>query len=157
MPEHAPAPSLTFSVRHFDVAEGLPHRRVTSVAQDDQGYLWAATPAGLVRFDGYGFRNHTRNEGLSSDAVVQVVRDNSGLLWVRHEEGSLDLMDPRTGVAIPFAVHFRNRLLPGMRDRVTDLAASNAGTVVFAQEQALYRYASEREGFIRVQAPCSVA
>ena len=35
--------------------EGLPVASVTDLAQDHDGYLWLATPAGLLRFDGLRF------------------------------------------------------------------------------------------------------
>lgn len=35
--------------------EGLPHNVVNRIRQDASGYLWAATAAGLARFDGFHF------------------------------------------------------------------------------------------------------
>ena len=35
---------------------GLPQNSVTGIAQTADGYLWAATQEGLVRFDGVRFR-----------------------------------------------------------------------------------------------------
>ncbi len=159
---HAQAPaatdtSLIFSVRSYSIGDGLPHRRVNSVAQDDAGSIWAATPGGLVRFDGYTFRILTRNEGLSSDNVRRVLRDADGLLWVQHEQGAVDILDPLTGRCAPFAVHFEGRLAPGMTADVSNMAASNAGLVVVVQGDRLFRYASYAGGFTPVPAECGAA
>lgn len=44
-----------YATRSWTVEEGLPHNTVNRVLQDERGYLWAATGAGLARFDGVAF------------------------------------------------------------------------------------------------------
>lgn len=41
----------------YGTAEGLPQSTVRSLTRTTDGYLWAATQAGLSRFDGVHFRN----------------------------------------------------------------------------------------------------
>ena len=36
--------------------QGLAQNTVTALLQDQTGYLWVGTQAGLQRYDGYGFR-----------------------------------------------------------------------------------------------------
>ncbi|MFY0446561.1 two-component regulator propeller domain-containing protein [Xanthomonas codiaei] len=43
-------------MRRFGPAEGLPSRMVLALAQDRQGYVWAATSDGLARYDGIGLQ-----------------------------------------------------------------------------------------------------
>ncbi len=136
-----------FSVRHFGVKEGLPHRRVSQLAADPQGYLWAATPAGLVRWDGYVFVNHTRANGLARDGAEQVACDGDGRLWVLHEDGKLDILDPHTGKALPARAHFAGKGIPLSEEPVTGLVAANDGTIVYAQAGRLVRYRSAQSGF----------
>ncbi len=143
----APKERHLFSVRHFGVKEGLPHRRVSQITADLQGYLWLATPAGLVRWDGYVFVNHTRANGLSRDGADQVACDSDGLLWVLHEEGGLDILDPRTGRARPVREHFAGKDDPIGDAPVTGLVAANDGTIIFAQAGRLVRYRSALGGF----------
>ncbi|HEU0006473.1 MAG TPA: two-component regulator propeller domain-containing protein [Terriglobia bacterium] len=76
-------PSQTFGMYGYDVwhvKQGLPQANVASIAQTPDGYLWLATPRGLVRFDGVRFawrftRSLTsiRPRG-STPAVWQVLR-----------------------------------------------------------------------------------
>lgn len=42
---------------HYTVKEGLSDNYVTSLQQDEWGYLWIGTETGLNRFDGYSFKN----------------------------------------------------------------------------------------------------
>ena len=41
---------------HFNSENGLPQNSVTYAQMDDDGYLWLATQAGIVRYDGQRFR-----------------------------------------------------------------------------------------------------
>ena len=47
-------------VNQWRVEDGLPQNTVTSLAQDERGYLWIATRKGLARFDGAQFAPVTR-------------------------------------------------------------------------------------------------
>lgn len=61
--------------------DGLPHDTVKAVAQTGEGFLWAATYAGVVRFDGVTFRSEARAAGMTRDTTVLHV-DDHGVLWV---------------------------------------------------------------------------
>jgi ligand-binding sensor domain-containing protein len=51
----APAAAERLPVRHYTVAEGLPHNSINAIYQDRRGYLWIGTAEGLARFDGQRF------------------------------------------------------------------------------------------------------
>jgi ligand-binding sensor domain-containing protein len=38
---------------HLFVEDGLPEGSITALIQDKEGYIWAGTQNGLVRYDGY--------------------------------------------------------------------------------------------------------
>ena len=46
-----------FIGHNWDIADGLPSARVSSLARTPDGYIWLATPRGLTRFDGTRFFN----------------------------------------------------------------------------------------------------
>lgn len=76
-----------FTVKHYNMNDGLAHSMTKDVIQDTKGYIWLGTWNGVDKFDGYSFRNFksypqdkvklpsNRIEGLSMSA-----EDN---LWVR--------------------------------------------------------------------------
>jgi len=68
----------------YGSAEGLPQNTVRSLTRTADGYLWAATQAGISRFDGFRFRTfQVRNApGLLQDNIHVVAAGRDGSLWV---------------------------------------------------------------------------
>ncbi len=155
-PMHASgsAERILFTARHFSVKDGLPHRDIASITQDARGFIWASTPQGLARFDGYGFRNYTMADGLASNAVRTVACDGDGELWVLHENGALEILDTRAGQVRSFRERFEGKapqLGPGP---VGALISSANGTIVFLQGRNLVRYTNAGQGFQVVTIEC---
>ena len=51
------AQSNNLPFRHLTVDDGLPHTDATGILQDEKGFIWISTYAGLNRFDGYEIKN----------------------------------------------------------------------------------------------------
>lgn len=66
----------------FTVNDGLPSNYVYRVVQDDKGFLWVATDAGIARFDGKHFQVFTTEQGLPDNEVLAVVKELNGRIWV---------------------------------------------------------------------------
>lgn len=66
----------------FTVANGLPSNHVYQCVQDNYGFLWVATDAGIARFDGKYFQVFTTEHGLPDNEVIQVVKEKNGRIWV---------------------------------------------------------------------------
>ena len=72
--------------------EGLPQNTVRAVAQTADGYLWAGTEAGLVRFDGAQFRIFDRSshdEIFDNHHIYALAADPDGSLWIGTNGGGL--------------------------------------------------------------------
>ena len=71
------------SHQDWSTDEGLPENSVHQVFQSRDGYLWLATEAGVVRFDGSTFRifSHETNPAFSSNDISAIAQDSSGTLW----------------------------------------------------------------------------
>lgn len=77
--------SLDFLQSNTWTAEdGLPMNTVMAIAQTPDGYLWFATEAGLVRFDGIRFSvfNSENTGPLTSNMIVDLMVDRNGTLWI---------------------------------------------------------------------------
>jgi signal transduction histidine kinase/ligand-binding sensor domain-containing protein/AraC-like DNA-binding protein len=86
--ESSPAPA--FRVQAWGVAEGLPGTHVNGTVQDDDGYLWIATLAGLARFDGSHFEVFDETAGvLPSNRISFIHRGPTGKLWIGTNQGYL--------------------------------------------------------------------
>ena len=73
-----------YLVQNWQADEGLPRNSITSIAQDQQGYLWLGTPNGLIRFDGVrfvAFENNASPE-MAQGWVQKVLCDEAGVLWI---------------------------------------------------------------------------
>src|SRR3984893_2912473 len=78
-----PARSLDQNVvRTWGVDQGLPQGTVYSLAQTADGYVWAATQEGFVRFDGTEFITYDK-------AATQQIHNNMTLHLLSARDGSL--------------------------------------------------------------------
>lgn len=109
-----------FRTTSWGVAEGLPGNHVSALAQDEDGFLWLATMAGLVRFDGVEFMVFNETEqGLPFTRVTALDAGPSGRLWIGSELGHVSVRErdsfrlvaePRyPGQAVSWVVEDANR------------------------------------------------
>jgi signal transduction histidine kinase/ligand-binding sensor domain-containing protein len=82
------------SQQAWSTEEGLPQSSVHSIAQTPDGYLWIATEAGLVRFDGVTFQTFDRNNqpAFTSEDVCCLAVNGAGL-WIGTADGILRLQN----------------------------------------------------------------
>ena len=88
--------ALEFKVYSFE--EGLSHRNVFKVEQDQEGYLWVATINGLNRFDGIHFVSYSTSSSthrLPYDYVSDLYIGGDSLIWLAHPN-ALSFLDPAT-------------------------------------------------------------
>ena len=78
------------------IAQGV----VSALVQDKAGFVWVGTGSGLLRFDGYNFRNQALDlpgqttQGIGFIRSLLVGRD--GRLWIGTESDGLAVLDPAT-------------------------------------------------------------
>jgi hypothetical protein len=61
------------------------------VHQDDNGYYWFCTDAGISRYNGYEFTNFTTADGLTNNVVFKCFEDWDGNLWFTCIDGSITI------------------------------------------------------------------
>ena len=122
-------------VRHYGLAEGLPHNTVTSIYQDRKGFLWIGTFEGLARFDGYRFVSYSTVDGLGHDLVNDIAEDRGGRLWVATNGGGVArLGDGGNGPFVPV------RVGPSpLSNAVNAIAFDAANALWCATDDGLYR------------------
>ena len=52
-------------IQLYTTSDGLPSNKVIQMYQDSKKFIWFATAAGLVRYDGLDFKQFQRKDGLS--------------------------------------------------------------------------------------------
>ena len=77
---------------------GLPDNTVVGIDLAPDGFLWVATPAGLVRFDGLRFQPFSAATATGGAAnLIQAMRvDRHGRLWIAKERGTVVCVDQGT-------------------------------------------------------------
>ena len=79
---------------------GLPSAQVHKLVQSTDGRIWAATPAGLVCYDGMKIRVFTQRHGLQTHGLRTVDVAPDGRLWIGSDTG-IDIF--HEGRALPIS------------------------------------------------------
>lgn len=72
--------------------EGLPDMEIYGLYQDNRGYMWIATDAGLCRYDGKNITtyNHPLQKSTSAASIQE---DSKGNIWYKNFSGQLFFVD----------------------------------------------------------------
>lgn len=154
---HLFAQNLIPSLTEYGVEQGLAHRVVNCVLQDQQGYIWVGTLNGLDRFDGYQFHHISREtHALSSNYISSIVEDSEGLLWLFHEypAKTIDLYDPLADRVFPLKERFPDfdffdlEDINGFNGLISD--AQGGFFLILEDDQTIFHY-RPNDGFRRLQ------
>ncbi len=96
-----------YDVERWTTEHGLPMKRVSSITQTSDGYIWLGTQEGIVRFDGFTFDVFDKRQtGLESKTVTAVLEDGRGTLWIgtvaglsRYRNGRFETLTVDDGLA----------------------------------------------------------
>lgn len=98
-----------YSYEVWQTSNGLPHNTVRDIKQTRDGYLWLATPLGLVRFDGVSFVmfNKANTKEMMGNRVASLTETRDGSLWIcqlggltRLKEGKFTAYTMKDGLPI---------------------------------------------------------
>ena len=103
-PVYAQQKELKFD--HLSKEDGLSSSDVTSVVQDQQGFIWIGTIDGLNRYDGYTIKTY-RNipeeaNSLCDNRISVLYIDHLGDLWIGTENNGISKYDRDTDTFINY-------------------------------------------------------
>lgn len=78
---------------HYAIVTGLPSNTIYRISQSKEGFIWLATDAGLVRYDGRHFRTFTMNDGLPDNEIISVTCDKAGSVFISPFQEGLCYLD----------------------------------------------------------------
>lgn len=82
----------TFQIRHYTTENGLPSNGIKGMEWDEQtGFLWVATEAGVLRFNGIDFKTFTNknNPAIASERFRFLFSNNKGTLYAADEHENI--------------------------------------------------------------------
>ncbi len=79
--------------KHYRESDGLVSNYIQCIYRDKKGFIWIGTKKGVTRYDGYDFKNFTKNtsdplKGLSDDDV-QCIKEYGNDLYIGTKRGGL--------------------------------------------------------------------
>ncbi len=136
-------------VQHWNVEDGLSHRRTNVVHHDNQGFIWIGTNYGLNRFDGHQFKVFSKEkDGLGDNQISGIVEDNEGWLWVTSnlnfdKDRSLSFINIYTYEVINVKERFGNNF-PFDPNKLLSLKSDNNGTICLSTINKVYLYKDKK-------------
>ncbi len=105
--EMVQAQSNELKFEHLTKEDGLSSSDITSVVQDQQGFIWIGTIDGLNRYDGYTIKTYRSNlddsTSLCDNKISALYVDSEGVLWVGTENNGLSRYNKDTDSFTNFA------------------------------------------------------
>ena len=83
-------------VQQYTTDNGLPSNGIKGMQWDEKtGFLWMATEAGIVRFNGVDFKSYTKENmpSIASERMLFIVRNNAGNIYLSDQPGNIFLID----------------------------------------------------------------
>lgn len=139
---------------YYGLEQGLSHRNVEAIQQDEQGFMWFGTNYGLNRFDGYHFKWFTKEkQGLQTNMINHILKDDSGLLWLFNTGNkftktpiNIDIFNPVSEEVVSFEKKF-GKLTPCKVKDIVDFIVSKDGRVALLTSQQQLIFYSSRSSF----------
>lgn len=129
-------------IKHYSVNQGLPSSECYWTMQDSKGYLWIATDAGVVKYDGYKFVTYNSSKGLPDNTVFKIHEDKYGKIWFASYSGKMAYYSHQTDSIYEIKANTRlsevTKLLP------VDFAFDDHDTLYIS----IYR-----KGYVKVHPP----
>ena len=103
LPFPSPPSEFSFADPYFESVgdvESIPEGGVVALVQDAKGWLWIATPQGLIRWDGYRLRKYVRDPkdsgSLPNNQITALWAGHDGKLWLGLYNEGVAVFDPVT-------------------------------------------------------------
>ncbi|WP_417129806.1 two-component regulator propeller domain-containing protein [Phocaeicola sp.] len=80
-----------FHFRHYNIENGISSNNISSILQDQKGFIWIGTDNGLSRFDGNQFTFYQKSNplyaNLRANSINTICETNTNELWIGTENG----------------------------------------------------------------------
>ncbi len=136
-----------------NINQGLSQSSVSSIAEDEYGFLWIGTMYGLNRYDGVQFKQFLASPSdsfkLKENYIKCLLPDKKGHIWVGTYGGGLHKFDIKKEIfrqyeSQEFPTDHISSILQ-LNDKELLVAIENGGLLVFNIEQEKFRHYNENK------------
>jgi signal transduction histidine kinase len=88
-----------FHIRQYGTEDGLPSNGIKGLQWDTATrFLWIATEAGIVRYNGMSFKSYTGedNPHITNERILFLIRNNAGRIYTADNMGNIFYVDKNT-------------------------------------------------------------
>lgn len=100
-----------FEVHKFGLDEGLTIELTKTICQDNLGFIWVGTDAGLSRFDGHSFTPYTSTPGIAF--AKHLIKRRNGNLLLASDLGVFEITPMMDTARIKTLLQGSQEMVPG--------------------------------------------
>ncbi|MEL7530140.1 MAG: PAS domain S-box protein, partial [Bacteroidota bacterium] len=119
----------------------LQSHLIKSIAEDELGYLWLVTDAGLLRYDQPAFRLFEQPNQL--EYPKSILRSQNGAFWLLGDMGLLQMKPQGDSLSLELKVAGASKMEAGKIHYGKNLFEDSKGTLWLGGIQDIYRYQSD--------------
>ncbi len=85
-------PATNANLQQYTTDNGLPSNGIKGLQWDEQTeFLWMATEAGIVRFNGVDFKSYTKDDMpfITTERMLFMVKNNAGKIYTSDQSGNI--------------------------------------------------------------------
>ena len=89
-------PAINAHIQQYTTDNGLPSNGIKGLQWDEKNeFLWMATEAGIVRFNGVDFKSYSKENmpGIASERMLFLVQNNAGRIYTSDQPGNIFFID----------------------------------------------------------------
>ena len=136
--------------RHITNEEGLSTNYVTSITQDDKGFMWFGTQDGLNKYDGYSFTI------FKNDPTTQNSLSSSEITCIKQIKNDLIIVGTRDGVNFfnPITLQFtRLNNLKGTSVKINAIGEIDKDNIILGSDEGLFSVNVTTKAFKKIDFP----
>ena len=126
------------------LSASLSNLRITSIAEDQEGYIWIGTSRGLNRYNGADMHQYFCNDepnAIPDNRINDVFCDSKGQIWITTKNGVARHTEQDDFEQIPIKL---------ANPRCQQMAESSRGEIFVTQTNAILKYDEEENAFKKV-------
>jgi ligand-binding sensor domain-containing protein len=132
--------SAQYRIDRWTTDEGLPQNSVNGLIQSRDGYIWAVTNGGIVRFDGVRLKvfNRSNTKGLDESRFIRLIEDKTGRIWFLSDSLTFSKYENGTFTTFKEGIDYQGKFRGYLPNIDID------GNLVFSTDKGHFRYQNNR-------------